>query len=181
MLQAEEKDDLIVKILAFVRSKTADTPDTQEEEADTKSRTDKNGEASSSGSESEPEEGDMRKAYKPHIPGRVLYIYRSLIILWAVALLPYARLYSIMQAETLEIQGKTGFKIAHTIWIIKSRSSSVSGLMRKCIATSSPCHTHCLYLAGEMAPLRQNKKTMSLLLSNSHVRHCAVYGFLTES
>lgn len=78
--KAKEEDDTVVKILSFVRDKSADS--SNGEPKNSKSAAGDTGEeeledADNDGSSvAESDNGEAKKAYKPHIPGRVLYIYR---------------------------------------------------------------------------------------------------------
>ena len=80
MLQAKEDNDFAVKILSFVRDKLADSdeepPESKPAVLDGEEEEPQDADNASS-SDTKSECGKAKKAYKPHIPGRVLYIYRS--------------------------------------------------------------------------------------------------------
>lgn len=84
VLQAKEKDDTLVKLLSFVRDKADPSfisGDSDEENEDRNSSSSSDDNASNHANTSHaqafiPKNGKETKVYKPHIPGRVLYIYR---------------------------------------------------------------------------------------------------------
>ena len=68
-LQAKKSDDMLMRFVALVGSKACD-----EEPSDPGRKDDG---SSTSGEGSEQEADKKPKSYRPHIPGRILYIYRS--------------------------------------------------------------------------------------------------------
>ena len=78
MLQAKEENDTVVRILSFVRDKAADSSDDEPQERNpVDSEETEDDPQCASNSDADSDSGKAKKAYKPHIPGRVLYIYRS--------------------------------------------------------------------------------------------------------